>query len=55
MKKVESNIWEHGEYSVIRKYSPATQKPAYYIYFKGEPIEIRDSMKEVKNYLPQEV
>jgi len=51
MKKVDNNIWEHGEYSVIKKYSPAIKKYAYSIYKNGELIEIRDKMKDVKAYI----
>ena len=51
MKKVDNNIWEHGEYSVIKKYSPATKQYAYSIYKNGELIEIINKIKDVKTYI----
>lgn len=60
MKKVDVNIWEHENYSIIKKYSPVTKKYAYSIY-KNIPVnanyqesklvEIKDTLKQAKEYI----
>ena len=46
MKKVDNEIWEHKDYSIIKN-----EQKAYAIYKDGELIEIEDTLKKAQTYV----